>query len=207
MNPTQVLELCKRLRQMGSSSELVLDPAQPVETCCPRLFQYLEYCELDILEWIRNYLSTLQPYMIQPSVEGDDANCVICILDGLYHTGMKLRWEDGRKLVISFQENLPGDQPEVNAIACEDCYLVDYRIMEGRFLDAGNSLLEVLNGSESTALAPAQKRIGSPFTPCAEHTLADLRLLMDASRSSTSPEYRRMIGAVLYTYVIHLKPD
>ena len=55
----------QKLRKLSKLDRITLDTGEPRSGLNKHLFDYIKYCGLDVLSFIKLYLSHLQPYMIQ----------------------------------------------------------------------------------------------------------------------------------------------
>ena len=71
------------------------------------LFDYIEYCGLDVLTFIKEYLSNLQPYMIERNKKQEKVDSLICVIDNLYRVSVyiKINSKQFEEIIVSFHEN------------------------------------------------------------------------------------------------------
>ena len=59
-----MIAVCRKLRRLAKLDRLKLDENEHRSGLNRYLFDYIEYCGRDVLDFIKQYLSNLQPYMI-----------------------------------------------------------------------------------------------------------------------------------------------
>lgn len=102
------VDLCRQIRHLAQLQRIELDESVHRDNPYNKhLFSYIEYCGLSPKDFIKGYLSNLQPFMISrfPSQEKKDS--VICILDNAYRISLyiKIDKEKGNEVIVSFHEN------------------------------------------------------------------------------------------------------
>lgn len=61
---TSMIKVCKKIRNLAKLNRIVLDNSTHRSGLNQHLFDYIEYCGLDTLTFIKSYLSNLQPYIV-----------------------------------------------------------------------------------------------------------------------------------------------
>lgn len=71
------------------------------------LFKYIKYCGLSPLEYIKEYLSNLQPYMIERRKDQEKQASFICVVDNMYRISVYIKADNsfGDEMIISFHED------------------------------------------------------------------------------------------------------
>ena len=103
----QTLNLCKRIRRLAALDNLRLDTTLHASGLNLHLIKYLEYNNLDPLEYIKGYLMCLQPFMIERRFDQEKFDGALCIVDNLYRVSVyiKLDTTQNEELVVSFHED------------------------------------------------------------------------------------------------------
>lgn len=104
---TSMIKSCKRLRQLAKLDRLRLDDSEHRTGLNKHLFDYIEYCGLDVLVFIKQYLSNLQPYMIERRKDQEKIKSFLCVIDNLYRISVyiKVDAQQHEELIISFHED------------------------------------------------------------------------------------------------------
>lgn len=103
---TFTIEVCKKLRRLGKLDRVALDKnKQPSKKVIP-LLDYIEYCGADILIFMKQYLTNLQPYMILSNDKQGIDGTILCKIDDIYPITVRLEVpeEPYEVAVISFEE-------------------------------------------------------------------------------------------------------
>lgn len=71
------------------------------------LFEYIEYCGLDTLTFIKRHLTNLQPYMIQRGKDQEPFKSYICVIDNLYKVSVYIKIDSKQfeEIIVSFHED------------------------------------------------------------------------------------------------------
>lgn len=103
-----MIDICRTIRNLAQTDNISLDESIHKENAYNKhLFSYIEYCGLDVKEYIIKYLSNLQPYMLSEFKSQEKKDTYVCVLDNAYRISLyiKLDKQKGRELIISFHEN------------------------------------------------------------------------------------------------------
>ena len=102
-----MLKVCKELRRLANLGRIMLDESEHRSKLNRHLFAYLEYCGVNVREYLRGYLANLQPFMIERFAAQEKANNFICVLDNLYRISLYIKVDKtfGHEVIISFHEN------------------------------------------------------------------------------------------------------
>ena len=100
-------QLALRLRKLARLDRLRIDESEHASGLNLHLYRYLEYCGIDKLEYVKNYLSHIQPFMISEFKSQEKFESAICILDNLYRISVYIKVDAtrGEEIVVSFHEN------------------------------------------------------------------------------------------------------
>lgn len=60
-----MVAICDKIRRLASLNRLHIDTSVHRSGLNKHLLSYLEYCNLDKLDFIKGYLANLQPYMLE----------------------------------------------------------------------------------------------------------------------------------------------
>ncbi len=99
--------LAKKLRKLARLDRLKLDETEHASGLNLHLFKYLDYIGLDKLEYIKKYLSNIQPFMISEIKSQEKFENAICVLDDYYRISVYIKVDStkGEEIIVSFHEN------------------------------------------------------------------------------------------------------
>ena len=90
---TSMIKVCKKIRSLAQLDRVVLDSSTHRSGLNQHLFDYIEYCGLDTLTFIKGYLSNLQPYMIQRRKDQEAFSSFVCVIDNLYKISVYIKMD------------------------------------------------------------------------------------------------------------------
>lgn len=104
---TSMINVCSRIRRIAKLERVKLDEEEHRSKLNRHLFEYIEYCGLDKLEFIKQYLSNLQPYMIERRKDQESVETFVCVIDNLYRISVyiKIDTKQFEEIIVSFHEN------------------------------------------------------------------------------------------------------
>lgn len=104
---TENFAICKRLRRLGKLGRVKIDENEHRSGLNKHLFDYIQYCGLDVLEFIKEYLSHIQPYMIERRKDQEYSSHIICVIDNLYRVSIYIKTDDTQfeEVIVSFHED------------------------------------------------------------------------------------------------------
>lgn len=104
---TSMIKVCKKLRGLAKIDKIAMDETEHRSGINKHLFDYIEYCGMGVLEFIKNYLSNLQPYMIERKKEQEKIKTFICVVDSLYRISVynKVDTKQFEEVIVSFLED------------------------------------------------------------------------------------------------------
>ena len=111
--------VCRQIRNLARLDRIMLDESDHRSGLNKHLFSYIEYCGLDVREYIREYLSNLQPFMIERFQSHEPSERYICVLDNMYRVSVYIKLDKtfGNEVIVSFHEsNKRGIAKENNMI-------------------------------------------------------------------------------------------
>lgn len=102
-----MLSVCKKLRKLAKLDRLRLDEGQHRSGLNTHLLDYIKYCGETPLEFVKQYLSNLQPYMLERRKDQEKRDSFICIMDNVYRVSLYIKVDKtfGEEVVVSFHEN------------------------------------------------------------------------------------------------------
>lgn len=113
-----MVNVCRKLRRLGKLGRVTLDDSEHRSGLNKHLFDYIEYCGMDVLEYIKGYLSNLQPYMIERRKDQKPEKPYICVIDKLYRISVyvKVYNKQFEEVVVSFHEDNKRGIAKINNI-------------------------------------------------------------------------------------------
>jgi len=104
---TSMINICKKLRKLAKLDRIVLDKTMHNSGLNRHLFDYIQYCGFDVLDFIKEYLSNLQPYMIERKKSQEAKETFICVIDKLYRISVYIKVDSKQfeEIIVSFHED------------------------------------------------------------------------------------------------------
>jgi len=101
------IDICRKLRRLGKLDRIRIDETEHKSELNKRLFAYIEHSGSDVLSFVKNYLSNLQPYMIERASDQECEKGVICVIDNLYRVSVyiKVDAKQFEEVIVSFHES------------------------------------------------------------------------------------------------------
>lgn len=102
-----MVRVCKEIRKLAKLDRLQLDESVHRSGLNKHLYSYIEYCGMDVKEYIKEYLSNLQPFMLERFPSQEPADNFICVLDNMYRVSLYIKLDKtfGNEVIVSFHEN------------------------------------------------------------------------------------------------------
>lgn len=99
--------MAKKLRKLAKLDRINLDETEHASKLNLHLLKYLDYIGIDKLEYIKQYLSNIQPFMISEIKSQEKFDNAICILDEFYRISVYIKLDAtfGEEIIVSFREN------------------------------------------------------------------------------------------------------
>ena len=106
-NLTRRKTLCKKLRRLSRLDRIRLDESEHASGLNRHLFKYFDFIGIDKLDYIKKYLSHIQPFMIKEVINQERFENAICVLDEYYRISVYIKVDatKGEELIVSFHEN------------------------------------------------------------------------------------------------------
>lgn len=86
---------CRKLRRLAKLERLKLDENEHRSGLNKHLFDYIEYCGRDVPDFIKQYLSNLQPYMIVRRKDQEPERSFLCVIDQTYQVSVYIKADTG----------------------------------------------------------------------------------------------------------------
>lgn len=112
---TSTIKVCRTIRNLAKLERLQLDISDHKNNLNKHLFDYIAYCNRDngksdienVRDFIIEYLSNLQPYMIERFKSQEFDSNIICVLDNLYKISVYIKVDKTqyKELIVSFHES------------------------------------------------------------------------------------------------------
>lgn len=105
-----MISACKKIRRIAKSSNLTLREEDSDSPRRKHLFNYIRFCGQEPIDFIKEYLSHLQPYMIKRYKEQEYAKEILCVLDTEYAISLyiKIDTKQFKEVIVSFHESSKG---------------------------------------------------------------------------------------------------
>ncbi len=102
-----MIAVCRKLRRLAKLDRLKLDENEHRSGLNKHLFDYIEYCGRDVLDFIKQYLSNLQPYMIVRRKDQEPERSFLCVIDHIYRVSVYIKADTRQfeEVIISFHED------------------------------------------------------------------------------------------------------
>lgn len=104
---TSNIAVCKKLRRLAKCDRIRLDETEHRSGLNKHLFDYIKYCGVDVLQFIKQYMSNLQPYMIERRKDQEKVKSFICVIDNAYRVSVYIKVDSKQfeEAVVSFHED------------------------------------------------------------------------------------------------------
>ena len=104
---TSMIAVCKKIRNLAKLDNVELDETMHWSGLNKHLFNYLLYCGYNVLDYIKEYLKRLQPYMIEKKNTQEVKDTFICVIDKLYRVYVYIKIDNNKnkKIIVSFHED------------------------------------------------------------------------------------------------------
>ena len=111
-------KICRTLRKLAKLDRLKLDETECRSGLNKHLFHYIEYCGETVIEYVKNYLSNLQPYMIERRKDQEKKKSYICVIDNMYRISVYIKVDKsfGEEMIVSFHEDNIRGVAKTNAL-------------------------------------------------------------------------------------------
>ena len=111
-------DLARRLRRLARLSRLRLDESKHASGLNLHLYKYLDFIGLDKLDFVKDYLAHIQPYMICEVRSQEKFDNAVCVLDEYYRISVYIKVDAtrGEEVVVSFHENNKGGIAKQNLL-------------------------------------------------------------------------------------------
>lgn len=116
--------VCRKLRRLAKLERLRLDESEHGSGLNRHLFDYIQYCGLDVLFFVKQYLSNLQPYMIERRKDQEKVETFLCVIDNLYRISIYIKVDNQQfeEAVISFHEDNKRGVAKTNSLMKVDTH-------------------------------------------------------------------------------------
>ncbi|WP_083504254.1 hypothetical protein [Acetivibrio ethanolgignens] len=102
-----MVSICKKVRALAKLDRITIDESTHRSGLNKHLFAYVNYCGLDMLAFVKQYLANLQPFMIQRKRSQESKETFVCLIDNLYRVNLyvKIDTKQFEEIVVSFHED------------------------------------------------------------------------------------------------------
>lgn len=123
----KMVGICREIRNLAKLDRIQLNETTHRSGLNKQLYSYIEYCGIDVKDYIKDYLANLQPYMLERFPLQEPTKNFICVLDNMYRISLYIKLDKsfGKEVIVSFHENNKrGIAKENNMIQNKLDYLV-----------------------------------------------------------------------------------
>lgn len=103
------VNVCRKIRNIARTQNITVRDDAHSNDNARNLISYLEYCNIDLNDYVKDYLYNLQPFMIERNQNEEYDDNVIAITDKLYNISLYIKIEKDNNgkdsTVISFHED------------------------------------------------------------------------------------------------------
>lgn len=102
-----MIKTCRKIRKLAKLDRITLDETTHRSGLNKHLFDYIKYCGLEPLLFIKEYLANIQPYMILRRSDQEPDKDFLCIIDNAYCISVyiKLNTKQYEEIIVSFHED------------------------------------------------------------------------------------------------------
>lgn len=113
-----MISITRTIRGLAKLDRIKLDTSEHRSGLNKHLFDYIKYCGLDVLDFVKTYLANLQPYMVYRNNSQEKQNNFICVIDNLYRVSIYIKMDTTQfeELIISFHEDNKRGIAKTNSI-------------------------------------------------------------------------------------------
>lgn len=99
--------LARKLRKLARLDRIRLDETEHTSELNLHLFKYLDYLGIDKLDYIKDYFSHIQPFMLKEMRSQEKFENAVCVLDRFYRLSLYIKVDAtrGEEIIVSFHEN------------------------------------------------------------------------------------------------------
>ena len=99
--------LARKLRKLARLDRIKLDESAHSSDHNLHLFKYLDYLGIDKLDYIKDYFSHIQPFMLREMRSQEKFENAVCVLDRFYRISLYIKVDAtrGEEIIVSFHEN------------------------------------------------------------------------------------------------------
>lgn len=114
----EILNICKKIRGIAKLDRVRIDYSEHRNGLNKHLFDYLEYCGYGVLDYVKRYLSLLQPFMVEIRKDQVYDKHITCIIDKLYRISVyiKVNTKQFEEVIVSFHEDNKNGIAKVNSV-------------------------------------------------------------------------------------------
>ena len=102
-----MVPICSKIRKLAKLDRITLDDTVHRSGLNKHLLAYLAYCGINELDFIKDYLSNLQPYMLERRKDQEPDKSFICVVDNTYRVSVYIKIDSTQyeELIVSFHED------------------------------------------------------------------------------------------------------
>ena len=89
-----MVKVCKKLRKLARLNRLTLDESSHRSGLNKHLFDYINYCGDTPINFIKEYLANLQPYMLERRKDQEKVKSFVCVVDKIYRISVYIKVDE-----------------------------------------------------------------------------------------------------------------
>ena len=99
--------LARKLRKLARLGRIRLDESPHSSDHNLHLFKYMDYLGIDKLDYVKDYFSHIQPFMLREMKSQEKFENAVCVLDRFYRISLYIKVDatKGEEVIVSFHEN------------------------------------------------------------------------------------------------------
>ncbi len=134
-------QLAYKLRRLTRLDRIRLDENEHASKYNLHLLKYLEYVGLDKLDYIKKYLSNIQPFMITEMKSQEKFENAICVLDNYYRISVYIKADatKGEEVMVSFHENNKNGIAKKDSVSHNNRYVYVFAESVGSFVETSKA--------------------------------------------------------------------
>ncbi|MBE5908740.1 MAG: helix-turn-helix transcriptional regulator [Lachnospiraceae bacterium] len=133
--------LAYKLRKLARLNRIRLDESEHASKQNLHLFRYLDFLGMDKLEFIKMYLSHIQPFMITEMKSQEKFENAICVLDRFYRISVYIKVDatQNEEVIVSFHENHKNGVAKRNPVIRKNRYVYVFADSIGSYIPTKDS--------------------------------------------------------------------
>lgn len=104
------VNVARLIRRLARLDRIRMDMNRHQHSASDHLFDYLEYCDWSVLDYVKKYLQNIQPYMIIRNKSQEPNENYVCVIDDMYAISLYIKLDTRQydEVIVSFHESAQG---------------------------------------------------------------------------------------------------